>query len=208
MTDHQVLSILQQHLPEKSVAYCYQLWKDQPFTLKIAKSRLTKVGDFTSRRNRERPQITLNHDLNPYTFLITYIHEVAHLHVFIAIGPRAEAHGEHWKNAFQNLMQPLFSLDIFPDTVLIPLMDHMVNPKASQFADVVLTKALRNFDTHAREAIVLSELPEGSTFELRGRHFIKGKLKRTRVLCKELNSKRQYLVPAEAHVNNVQLSLL
>lgn len=208
MNAQQVSEILQHHLPESAVPYCLQLWKEQPFTLKIAKSRLTKIGDFTSKKSLARPQITLNHDLNPYTFLVTYIHEVAHLHVFVAIGRKAEPHGKHWKTAFQNLMRPLLTLDIFPDTILIPLMDHMENPKASQFTDVTLIKALRNFDAHAATAMVLSDLPAGSTFELHGRYFIKGKLKRTRVLCKELNSKRQYLVPAEAQVKNVQLSLL
>lgn len=208
VTAQQIFEILTHHLPSSAVPYCVQLWKEKPFRLKIAKSRLTKIGDFTSKRNAAQPQITINHDLNPYTFLITYIHEVAHLHVHVVMGNRAEPHGEHWKNAFQNLMRPLLTLDVFPDTVLIPLMDHMENPKASQFADIILTKALRNFDAHTAAIMVLSDLPEGSSFELHGRYFIKGKLKRTRVLCKELNSKRQYLVPAEAQVNNVQLSLL
>jgi SprT protein len=71
-----------------------------------------------------------------------------------------------------------------------------------------LTKALRSFDDKAHNDIVLSDLPEGSTFQLNGRYFKKGKLRRTRILCKEVNSKRQYLVPAEALVSNVQLSLL
>jgi SprT protein len=208
MTEQHVLSILQHHLPAQAVAYCLQLWKEKPFTLKITKSRLTKIGDFTSRKDAARPQITLNSDLNPYTFLITYIHEVAHLHVFVSYGNRVEPHGEHWKIEFQRLMTPLFSLDIFPEEVLIPLMDHMENPKASSFADVTLTKALRGFDQHANTNIVLSDLPEGSIFELHGRYFKKGILRRTRVVCNELNSKRSYLVPAEALVTNVQLSLL
>ena len=208
MSEQQVFSILQQHLPEHALGYCLQLWKEKSFTLKIKKSRLTKIGDFTSKKNAARPQITLNSDLNKYTFLVTYIHEVAHLYVFVAFGHKAEPHGEHWKRTFQELMSPLLSLDIFPDTVLIPLMDHMENPKASSFADIVLTKALRNFDDGAEAAIILSELPEGSIFKLHDRYFMKGKLKRTRVLCKEVNSKRQYLVPAEAPVSDVQLSLL
>jgi hypothetical protein len=87
-------------------------------------------------------------------------------------------------------------------------MDHMENPKASSFADIALTKALRGFDADAKELIILSDLPEGSIFKLHDRYFQKGKLRRTRVLCKELNSKRQYLVPAEAEVSDVQLSLL
>lgn len=208
MTEQQVLTILQRHLPPAAAPYCLQLWKEKPFTLKIVKSRLTKIGDFTSKGHATRPQITLNGDLNPYSFLITYIHEVAHLFVFLNFSRHTEPHGEHWKYAFRRLMAPMLKPDIFPEEVLIPLMDHMENPKASSFADVTLTKALRNFDAHAGKATLLSDLPEGSIFKFQKRFFQKGKLRRTRVLCKELETKRQYLVPAEAEVTHVQLSLL
>lgn len=208
MSEQQVFSILQKHLPQPAIAYCLQLWKEKPFTLKITKSRLTKIGDFTSKKNTARPQITLNGDLNIYSFLVTYIHEVAHLFVFLNFSRNTEPHGEHWKYAFRRLMKPMLTPDVFPDEILIPLMDHMENPKASSFGDVVLTKALRSFDDDAKEIIILSDLPEGSIFKLHDRYFEKGKLRRTRVLCKELNSKRQYLVPAEAEVTDVQLSLL
>jgi SprT protein len=208
MKEEQVLSILRQHLPEFSIAYCFSLWKEKPFSLKLTKSRQTKIGDFTCKSSSATPRITLNNDLNSYSFLITYIHEVAHLHVFLEYGHRTEPHGEQWKLAFQRLLQPLLTTDIFPEKILAPLNYHMQNPKASSFADVELTKALRSFDEHAHFDITLSDLPEGSTFQLNGRFFKKGKLKRTRILCKELHSKRQYLVPAEALVSDVQLSLL
>lgn len=208
MTEQQVLSILQRHLPKPAISYSLQLWQEKPFTLKVTKSRLTKIGDFTSKRNAARPQITLNGDLNPYSFLVTYIHEVAHLFVFLNFSQNVEPHGEHWKYAFKRLMSPMLTPHVFPEEILIPLMDHMENPKASSFGDVTLTKALRNFDADAKELVILSEIPEGSIFKLRDRYFQKGKLRRTRVLCKELQSKRQYLVPAEAEVTDVQLSLL
>jgi SprT protein len=208
MTSEKVLTLLHQHLPEKSVAYCYQLWNERPFALKITRSRQTKVGDFTSRSDAMHPRITLNHDLNPYTFLITYIHEVAHLHVFLQYRNRVDPHGNEWKVAFQKLLQPVLTLDIFPEEILSVLIRHVQNPKASSFADSELTRALRNFDKGNNMNIVLSDLPEGSTFHLNGRYFTKGKLRRTRILCKETKSKRHYLVPADALVNNVQLSLL
>lgn len=207
MTEQQVLSILQKHLPSSAIGYCLQLWREKPFTLKVAKCRLTKIGDFTSKRNAARPQITVNADLNPFSFLVTYIHEVAHLFVFLNFPRDVEPHGEHWKYAFRRLMKPMLTLEVFPEEILIPLMDHMENPKASSFADVTLTQALRSFDVNAQAIVVLADVPEGSIFKLHNRYFQKGKLKRTRVLCTELNSKRQYLVPAEAEVTDVQLSL-
>lgn len=84
----------------------------------------------------------------------------------------------------------------------------MVNPKASSFADVTLTQRLRAYDANRKSMPLLSSLPEGSIFKLQGRYFKKGKLRRTRVLCLEMKSKRNYLVPAEAEVSDVQLALL
>jgi SprT protein len=208
MTSEKVLAILQQHLPEHAISYCFNLWNERPFALKITKSRQTKVGDFTSKSDALHPRITLNHDLNPFTFLITYIHEVAHLHVFLQYRNRVDPHGNEWKVTFQKLLQPVLTPEIFPEQILGVLTRHMQNPKASSFADSVLTRALRNFDKGSNTNIVLADLPEGSTFHLNGRYFTKGKLKRTRILCKETKSKRNYLVPADALVNNVQLSLL
>lgn len=203
-----VFHTLQTHVPPEAVDYCCDLWKASPFELKLTKSRQTKVGDFTSRRTKAHPRITLNHDLNPYLFLMTYVHEVAHLRVYLELGARVDPHGEEWKTTFTELMLPLLWENVFPEEILHELRRHMINPKASSFADTKLTMTFRKFDKNAGQFAVLSELPEGSIFELQGRYFRKGKLRRTRVLCRELKSKRDYLVPADAQVTNVQLSLL
>lgn len=208
MNEEKVFQTLQKHIPSGAVPYCFALWKNNPFDLKITRARQTKVGDFTSRKNIARPQITLNHDLNPYLFLTTYIHEVAHLHVFIRFGNRVDPHGDEWKHVFKHLMAPVLARDIFPDEILGVLHRHMQNPKASSFADVELTRSFRQFDAHAAQHSALSDIPEGSIFKFQQRYFQKGKLKRTRVLCKELQSKRNYLIPAEVLVTDVQLSML
>ena len=79
MTLDRILPLLQSHVPATALAYCIDLWKASPFELKVTRARQTKVGDFTSRNTRANPRITLNNDLNPYLFLMTYVHEVAHL---------------------------------------------------------------------------------------------------------------------------------
>jgi len=200
-------STLQEHIPTTALDYCFSLWQQSPFELKLTKSRQTKVGDFTSRKSAAHPRITLNHDLNPYLFLLTYIHEVAHLHVHLRHGNRVDPHGEEWKRSFQELMIPLLQESAFPPEILHELRRHMVNPKASSFADTDLTKALRLFDK-GLQMVSLSDIPEGSIFRLQGRFFRKGLLRRTRVLCKEIKTKRNYLVPIDALVSDVQLSLL
>jgi hypothetical protein len=141
-------------------------------------------------------------------FLVTYIHEVAHLYVFLKHGHRVDPHGDEWKNAFKHLMSPILKNSVFPHEILHLLCDHMANPKASSFADADLTKAFRFFDKNASQFACLSDLPEGSIFQFQHRYFKKGKLKRTRIVCSDIKTKRNYLIPAEVLVSDVQLSLL
>lgn len=199
--------LITQHVPAPAVEYCIRLWQDLPFDFKLRKSRQSKVGDFTCKTG-VAPQITVNKDLNPYLFLMTYIHEVAHHRVHQHHGFRAEAHGKEWKKKFQELMAPVLELEFFPEPLLSGIKNHMAAPKASSFADSELTHLFRTADNHGQEVVLLSHLPEGSIFHLQGRWFKKGKLRRTRVLCREVKSKRQYLVPVDAVINSAQLALL
>lgn len=208
MDSQKVYAILQQHIPGAALSYCLQLWHDTPFQLKITRTRQTKVGDFTSRKSAGHPRITLNHELNPFLFLITYIHEVAHLRVYLHYGNRVDPHGDEWKRVFQVLLQPVLNTDVFTHDVCAALQRHMVSPKASSFADTELTRVLRRYDKDASHHATLSDIPEGSIFRFQGRFFRKGKIRRTRVLCHELKTKRHYLVPADVLVSGVQLSLL
>lgn len=208
MERNAVAEILMNHVPETARAYALQLWEEKPFALKLTRGRQTKVGDFTCKRHGAHPRITLNHDLNPYLFLITYVHEVAHWRVYVQHGHRVDPHGEQWKNAFRDLMIPVMTDNVFPETILGILRRHMENPKASSFADTTLTQALRTFDANHDQQLALGDIPEGSIFKLQGRYYKKGALRRTRVLCREVQSRRQYLVPADALVSDVQLSLL
>lgn len=199
--------ILNKHIPPTAVNYCLQLHQNTPFKFKLRKSRQSKVGDFSCKHGGV-PQITVNNDLHPYLFLITYIHEVAHLHVHQRHGHRVEAHGEEWKTSFRDLLQPVMTTEIFPDKLLRGLKRHMVNPKASTFSDPEMTELLRSVDARWSKATLLSEIPEGSLFGLHGKWFRKGTLQRTRFVCLELKTKRKFLVPQDMIVENAQLSLL
>jgi hypothetical protein len=207
MAPNSIISTLRHHLPEPTIDYCLALWAQHPFELKLTKRRFSKVGDFCARSGKS-PQITLNNDLNPYHFLLTYVHEVAHLFVHKKFGSRIEPHGREWKNEFRILMQPLLKESAFPTEILHELQRHMAEPKASSFADTALTNSLRKYDPEHINSVQLSEVAEGSVFKLQGKYFKKGKLRRTRVVCREMKTRRLYLVPADSLVGDVQLSLL
>ena len=203
----QLHSLLEKHVPPGAIPYCLRLWQEYPFEFRLRKKRISKVGDFTCPRGKT-PRITINQDSHPYLFLLTYVHEVAHLVVHSQQGWKPEAHGQEWKETFRNLMTPLMHQEIFPDDLLHVLKDHMIQPKASSFSDSTLTRVLRQYDEKLKTSMLLSEIPEGSIFGLHGRWFTKGKLKRTRVLCRELKTKRNYLIAVNASIEDAQLSFL
>lgn len=200
-------SILQQHVPAPALPYCLHLHERYPFRLKLRQKRQTKVGDFSFRPGRPL-QITLNRDLHPLLFLMTYVHEVAHVAVHLHFGPRTEPHGVRWKKMFQDLMAPLLREEVFPAEVLTALQKHMINPKASTFADSKLVNALRQADSRTHHDVQVSALPEGALFRLNGRWFRKGVSKRTRAVCQEVGKRSRYLVPLDAVIEEVQLLLL
>jgi SprT protein len=200
-------SILVQHVPATAVPYCFELWSRYHFNFRLRKSRVSKIGDFSIHPGNFL-QITVNRDLHPCLFLITYIHEVAHLAVHLQACRNAGAHGQEWKKEFQRLLSPVMNEENFPAEVLTSLRKHMINPKATTYADATLMRALRACDERAAMITLLSDIGPGSIFELQGRWFKKGETKRTRVLCQEVKTKKKYLVPADAAVRNVQLSLL
>lgn len=105
-------------------------------------------------------------------------------------------------------MEPLLSEAIFAEPLLSGLRKHMENPKASTYSDAAVTALLRNEDPRGQQALLLSDLPPGSVFQLRNRWFVKGETKRTRVVCREHRSRKSYLVPADIPVTQAQLSLL
>ena len=201
----QLRQLLSKKIPKSAVNYAVELWEKEPFSFKATASRKTKLGDFRYRRDRKIQTITINADLNPYQFLLTYIHEVAHLHAFVRFGITIAPHGPEWKSTFQQLLIPLLSTDFFPIDILIPLRKHMKNPKASSARDLFLMKEMSKYDEKSinSEIIFLSDVKPGNRFLLSGREFEKGETRRTRVLCQEVNSGKKYLIAQLAKVKPI-----
>ena len=192
--------ILKRHVPDNAVHYCYDLWAAHPFHFRVTRSRNTKLGDYRYDRRNGDHIITINHDLNIYSFLITYIHEVAHQYVQIRYGKRMKPHGDEWRQAFIDLMQPLLNDLIFPVEVLKPLRKYMLRPGASTTSNAPLYSALRRYDGTDDGLEPLSSVENGDIFEFNNRMFERLYLRRTRVVCRELTSSRKYLIPQTAFV--------
>jgi SprT protein len=192
------LSLFQQYLPAAAIGYCHQLWQENDFEFVLSPRRESKLGDY-----RYDPatghRITVNENLNPYHFLITYLHEVAHYKVLTTYKRRKAPHGKEWKKIFANLMQPMLNETVFPEEVLTPLRQYMHNPAASSCHSLPLASALHKY-SHPEGKIMLSELPAGAGFLLGNRHFLRREKRRTRYLCEEVSTRRRYVIAATALV--------
>lgn len=192
-----IRSVLSGKVPDDSLDYCVQLWEEAPFYFKMSRARSTKLGDYRFDPRADTHQVTVNVDLNPYQFLITYVHEVAHRRVHES-KRRLKPHGPHWKNEFKRLLLPVMNDRVFPDEVLRPLAKHIKNPKASTANDPVLFSVLSQYNKNVGTRLM--ELAVGDQFELKSRSFELLEKKRTRALCLDLENKKRYLIPMVAEI--------
>ena len=147
--------------------------------------------------------ITLNKTENPYRFLITLIHELAHFLAFERYGFQIKPHGKEWKLVYRELMLPLLHPDIFPETLLPFLAQHFKNPKAATDSDFNLVRALHRYDPDPYKTYIF-ELQEGDCFSLpNGKTFIRGEQRRKRFECIELGTQKRYLVSPHAVVHKI-----
>lgn len=193
------------YVPAEAVNYCQKLLQPNRFLFVIKGPRKTRLGDFTV-RSGYLPRITVNGNLNPFNFLITYLHELAHLTVYEQLSakgkPRPLPHGKEWKVAFQELMYPVLKEEVFPADILTALIKYIQNPKASTASDSVLYTVIKKYDKNQVEQnkVVLKHLDLGANFVFNNKVFIKGVARRTRILCTEKNSQRLFTIPAHALV--------
>ena len=201
------LNNLDKHLglfPPNSHLQLLGICADHDFELKITKKRASKLGDFTYPKPGETPRITLNDDVNLYRNLITFLHELAHMLVWLGFGRVRNPHGTRWKRQFARLLHIFHQAGLFPPGLDKALEKHILNPKASTHADAVLLEALRKYDGDEPQ-LLLIDLPENHLFKLsNGKVFQKGQLRRTRVMCREVKTRRRYLIHAYAEVVSVE----
>lgn len=191
--------VFEKFVPSLAVSYCNKLYEQLGFEFKIKKARQTKLGDYRFNPKSERHTITINNDLNPFAFLVTYLHEVAHLIAFKQYGRRIQPHGKEWKQCFQKVSEPMLNSDIFHTSVLIALKKYFQNPKASSCSDPILYQILKQFDEPS-DKVLLKNISVGRIFEFNKKVFIKLEKKRTRSVCEEVKTKRKYLISELAEV--------
>lgn len=190
---------LLKYLPEASFPAVFELIKAHHVHLKIVNERVTRHGDYRKMPSGAN-QITVNANLNQYRFLVTLVHEIAHLSAFSTFGRHIKPHGKEWKFTFQQLMLPFLRPEIFPNQLLPLLALHFKNPKASSDTDARLSLALKQYDPPNDKNFIF-EIPYGSTFRLyNGKLFKMGNKRVKRYECLEIETGRVYLFNPNAEV--------
>ncbi len=196
---------LARYIPEHAVKPVFELIVANQVHLKIVNERQTRHGDYRRALNGKH-EITVNASLNRYKFLITLIHEIAHLVAFEKFGRNIKPHGEEWKITFQRLMVPFIRPEIFPQHLLPLLARHFRNPSASSDTDTTLSLALKQFDQKNDKNYVF-EIPYGSVFRIsNGKIFKKIAVRTKRFECVEISTGKTYLFNPNAEVELLKMN--
>jgi SprT protein len=189
-------------IPAASADYILNWFGNNPVHLFISKARHSKFGDYRPPVNGRRARISVNRNLNPYDFLITVVHEMAHHEVWkdSTRFRRPRPHGTEWKVQYRLLMDPLLNESVFPQDILDLLVNQIRNLRQTARTGAALTRVLRNYDP-PDNFVTVESLEINSLFALpSGRTFRKMEKLRKRYRCKCISNGRTYLFSALAKV--------
>ncbi len=190
------LQTLSDFLPPNTAVPVLNYLNQYGVHLTITRARRTVLGDYRHRYQHQPHRISVNGNLNPFAFLVTLLHELAHLLTYEQHGNRVMPHGREWKSCFSELLQGFLTARCFPPELERALIRTIQDPVASSCADEGLIRALRQFDSPEKkgDCVLVEDLGELQEFTTKeGRHFRVERKVRKRFLCTELNSGKQYL---------------
>lgn len=188
------LSLLQDYLPEGSLDLICGFLRLYKVHLTITRNRKTILGDYRHAVGSKNHRISVNGNLNPYAFLITLVHEIAHLVTFTESGNRIAPHGTEWKRTYHRLLTQFLQQNLFPDDIKKGLERSLHSLPASSCADVNLMRVLRNYDERKIGVVMVEQIKEGSLFMIEGGKVFKKEIRlRKRYQCCEIKSGKKYL---------------
>lgn len=191
---------LQNYLPSNTADAVTNYLQQYKVHLTIAKERKSILGDYRHQTHQANHRISVNSNLNKFSFLITLLHELAHLLTFEQHKNKVPAHGKEWKIIFGQLLQQFLcersggQHRIFPADIETELLQSLKNPAASSCADASLQRVLRKYDAKESHYLLMEELQPDTLFRIKdGRVFQKGEKLRKRFKCKEVETGKLYL---------------
>ncbi len=192
--EYNLYKALNDYIPESALEAVVELIGKTPVQIKLTNKRESKSGDYLAPHKDAYHRISINADLNKYEFLITFLHEWAHLLVFKQYYGKVDAHGQEWKETYRILMQSFVEKGIFPEELNKVIKKHLRNIKASTFGDIDLSRVLATYNKKPLSTVTqfAEELAIGETFSYKNKMYQKIKKDRTYIHCKELSSNKMY----------------
>jgi SprT protein len=195
---------LRPYLPGNSLEPVMNWIDGHRLILRIARGRRTKLGDYRPPVKDSFHRISVNRDLNPYEFLITLTHEIAHLDVWVSYGKRAKPHGKAWKKQYSAMLTTLLDRKVFPEEIETIIRTQVSHPKASSKGSTDLVRAL-HIHNPEKDGLFLEDLPQGAAFSLLdGRKFRKMEKLRKWYRCMSLDNRKPYRISPVARVLTVE----
>ena len=196
---------LRPRLPAATADYVAEVLGRHPCEVRVVPRRRTKLGDHRPPgRSRAGHVITLNDDLNPYAFLTTLLHEVAHVATWERHRRRwrpPRPHGPEGQRDFATLLGPVVTGDSLPDDVREALSAALCGPAAASCSDRRLALALARYDPPRPGFVRVEDVAPGTVFRTEcGTVFRAGPIIRTRRQCFECRTGAEYRVHRLARV--------
>lgn len=191
--------------PGTATLYVRQIESVRGINFKLTRERSSKNGDYRPNVTPWRHQISVNITLPPFHFLVTLLHETAHLMVHERYKAHGEPHGSRWQAAFSELIVPYIQPGVLPHEMAHALSNHVAKGFATTTGDPLLLAVFRKLDGSANFITTLETLPDGAVFALQGQLFRKGQKLRTFYKCLSLSNQREYRVRATAEVEKVKM---
>src|SRR6478609_11185628 len=178
---------LQRFLPPETYEAVLQYLHFYKVHLTVAAERKSILGDYRYRTHISNHRISVNGNLNKFSFLITLLHEIAHLLTFEKHGNSVMAHGNEWKTIYGYLLKQFVDNKVFPPDIEKELLASLKNPAASSCAEDDLIRVLRKYDENKNGFKLVEEIPLNALFKIDdGKIFKKGEKQRKRFKCEEV----------------------
>jgi hypothetical protein len=200
------ITFLEQFLPHGAFEQIAPFFRTHTIHLTLTHERRSVLGDYRH-PVPEAPyhRISINANLNPYSFLITLLHELAHMFTFVHFEHKAPPHGKEWKTQFRHILIPFMGKRFFPADVEKALYAYLHNPAASTCTDAHLYKSLYRYDDHKPGFKLVDDLGVNQYFETEdGQVYQKLEKLRTRTRCKNLGTGKVYFFQGIVEVKAVR----
>jgi SprT protein len=187
--------LLEQFLPEGALEQVAPFFRSHTVHLTLTNERKSVLGDYRHpTRDAYFHRISINANLNPYSFLITLLHELAHMFTWVHFQNKVQPHGKEWKTQFRHILIPFLGKRFFPADVEKALFAYLHNPAASTCTDSELFKALYRYDEQKPGYRLVDDIGMNQFFEIEnGEVYQKIEKLRTRTKCRNIHNGKLYL---------------